>query len=160
MAEKQRSTTPHSLENYSFKNYIAYVLYPPLYIAGPIITFNNFLWQVRRSALCSCRAYSRSTDSKTIAHPSFRHPQISLPVPDLPPHNGTHTALYVCCCHQRHSSVGGGERCRVKFDRLVELDNRLAEGMFKSNQSLLIINIPQSFFFRGVSSDYGHLQME
>lgn len=27
-------------------NYIAYVLYPPLYIAGPIMTFNDFMWQV------------------------------------------------------------------------------------------------------------------
>jgi D-alanyl-lipoteichoic acid acyltransferase DltB (MBOAT superfamily) len=31
---------------YSYMNYIAYVLYPPLYIAGPIITFNDFMWQV------------------------------------------------------------------------------------------------------------------
>jgi D-alanyl-lipoteichoic acid acyltransferase DltB (MBOAT superfamily) len=36
----------HSLETYSFVNYIAYALYPPLYIAGPIITFNDFMWQV------------------------------------------------------------------------------------------------------------------
>lgn len=31
---------------YSFWNYLAYALYSPLYIAGPIMTFNDFLWQV------------------------------------------------------------------------------------------------------------------
>lgn len=31
---------------YTFSNYLAYILYPPLYIAGPIITFNDFMWQV------------------------------------------------------------------------------------------------------------------
>ncbi|KDQ59021.1 hypothetical protein JAAARDRAFT_33744 [Jaapia argillacea MUCL 33604] len=53
---KQRTSTPHPLEIYSYKNYIAYVLYPPLYIAGPIITFNDFIWQIRRPT-----SISRST---------------------------------------------------------------------------------------------------
>jgi D-alanyl-lipoteichoic acid acyltransferase DltB (MBOAT superfamily) len=46
--EKQRKATAHPLENYSLMNYISYVLYPPLYIAGPIITFNDFMWQLRK----------------------------------------------------------------------------------------------------------------
>jgi D-alanyl-lipoteichoic acid acyltransferase DltB (MBOAT superfamily) len=46
LTEKQRTSTSHSLDTFSFKNYIAYILYPPLYIAGPIITFNDFMWQV------------------------------------------------------------------------------------------------------------------
>jgi D-alanyl-lipoteichoic acid acyltransferase DltB (MBOAT superfamily) len=33
-------------EDYSLINFLAYCLYPPLYIAGPIITFNDFVWQV------------------------------------------------------------------------------------------------------------------
>lgn len=45
--DKQRVTLPHGNEFYSFMNYVAYVLYPPLYIAGPIITFNDFIWQVK-----------------------------------------------------------------------------------------------------------------
>ena len=45
--EKQRTTTFHPLEMYTFRNYLAYALYAPLYIAGPIVTFNDFLWQVR-----------------------------------------------------------------------------------------------------------------
>lgn len=47
-SEKERTMTPHSPELYSYANYVAYVLFPPLYIAGPILTFNNFLWQLRR----------------------------------------------------------------------------------------------------------------
>ena len=39
-------TVPHGAEHYSALNYVAYVLYPPLYIAGPIMTFNDFMWQV------------------------------------------------------------------------------------------------------------------
>ncbi|KAF8193374.1 glycerol transporter [Pholiota molesta] len=46
--EKQRVNVPHSQEDYSLMNYVAYILYPPLYIAGPIITFNDFMWQHRK----------------------------------------------------------------------------------------------------------------
>ncbi|KAF9061444.1 MBOAT, membrane-bound O-acyltransferase family-domain-containing protein [Rhodocollybia butyracea] len=46
--ERQRQTTSHPLEMYSYINYFAYALYSPLYIAGPIMTFNDFLWQFRR----------------------------------------------------------------------------------------------------------------
>ncbi|KAJ3511368.1 hypothetical protein NLJ89_g4139 [Agrocybe chaxingu] len=46
--EKHRTSLPHSDEFYSLMNYVAYILYPPLYIAGPIITFNDFMWQHRK----------------------------------------------------------------------------------------------------------------
>ena len=46
MGEKQRRSTAHTLDVYSFVNYVTYALYPPLYIAGPIMTFNDFFWQV------------------------------------------------------------------------------------------------------------------
>ncbi|THV05151.1 MBOAT-domain-containing protein [Dendrothele bispora CBS 962.96] len=46
--EKQRQTVSHPDEMYSCMNYLCYALYSPLYIAGPIITFNDFLWQFRR----------------------------------------------------------------------------------------------------------------
>ncbi|KAI0667916.1 MBOAT-domain-containing protein [Trametes maxima] len=48
LSEKQRPRVNHPPEAYTFPHYFAYVLYPPLYIAGPIITFNDFLWQMRR----------------------------------------------------------------------------------------------------------------
>ncbi|KAH9902410.1 MBOAT-domain-containing protein [Cubamyces lactineus] len=48
MSDKQRPRVSHSLVFYSFPLFIIYVLYPPLYIAGPIMTFNDFIWQMRR----------------------------------------------------------------------------------------------------------------
>lgn len=46
MSDKQRTGSAHPLEVYTFTNYLAYIFYPPLYIAGPILTFNDFMWQV------------------------------------------------------------------------------------------------------------------
>ena len=46
MSNKQRTSSAHPLEMYTFTNYLVYIFYPPLYIAGPIITFNDFMWQV------------------------------------------------------------------------------------------------------------------
>ncbi|EIW83800.1 MBOAT-domain-containing protein [Coniophora puteana RWD-64-598 SS2] len=45
--EKQRIATALPVQFYTYANYIAYVLYPPLYIAGPIMSYNNFVWQLR-----------------------------------------------------------------------------------------------------------------
>lgn len=52
---------PHPLEDYSFINYLAYAIYPPLYIAGPIMTFNNFVWQVRFQLLSTPITYSHTS---------------------------------------------------------------------------------------------------
>lgn len=43
---KKRIETSHPIVEYSFLNYLHYVLYSPFYLAGPIITFNDFLHQV------------------------------------------------------------------------------------------------------------------
>jgi len=47
ITHKQRTTKSHDLETYNFKNFCAYAMYPPLFLAGPIITFNDFMWQHR-----------------------------------------------------------------------------------------------------------------
>ncbi|KAI5475562.1 Glycerol uptake protein [Pseudohyphozyma bogoriensis] len=44
--ERSRASTSHLLSEYSFTSYILYTLYPPLYLAGPIITFNSFISQL------------------------------------------------------------------------------------------------------------------
>lgn len=46
-AEFQRVNTNLALEDYSFKNYFAYLFYAPLFIAGPIVTFNDYVKQSR-----------------------------------------------------------------------------------------------------------------
>ncbi|KAL0578918.1 glycerol transporter [Marasmius crinis-equi] len=46
--ERQRQSVSHPEAMYSYVNFLSYALYSPLYIAGPIITFNDFLWQFRQ----------------------------------------------------------------------------------------------------------------
>ncbi|PWZ03859.1 MBOAT-domain-containing protein [Testicularia cyperi] len=45
---QERTRTSRHLDEYSFLNYILYALYPPLFIAGPIVTFNDFAAQLYR----------------------------------------------------------------------------------------------------------------
>ncbi|KAI8446614.1 MBOAT, membrane-bound O-acyltransferase family-domain-containing protein [Phakopsora pachyrhizi] len=44
--EKERAEMHRTKDEYGFQNYFNYIFYPPLYIAGPIITFNNFVSQI------------------------------------------------------------------------------------------------------------------
>ncbi|KAH9964692.1 hypothetical protein BGW80DRAFT_1541115, partial [Lactifluus volemus] len=46
VADKKRAAVFHPRVTYSFQIYLAYALYPALYIARPIITFNDFMWQL------------------------------------------------------------------------------------------------------------------
>ncbi|KAI9857851.1 MAG: glycerol transporter [Vezdaea acicularis] len=50
LSERDRISTPASPHDYSFRNYVAYALYSPLYIAGPILTFNDYMSQLRYPA--------------------------------------------------------------------------------------------------------------
>lgn len=43
--DRERLTAPHPLLAYSLRNYLSFSLYTPLYIAGPILTFNDYLYQ-------------------------------------------------------------------------------------------------------------------
>lgn len=45
--ERDRLVAPLPLLDYSFFNYIAYITYAPLFIGGPIITFNDYLYQTQ-----------------------------------------------------------------------------------------------------------------
>ncbi|KAJ9609206.1 glycerol transporter [Cladophialophora chaetospira] len=46
LSERDRVTVPAPASTYtSFRTYVAYVLYPPLYLAGPILTFNDYISQ-------------------------------------------------------------------------------------------------------------------
>ncbi|KAL1732281.1 MBOAT, membrane-bound O-acyltransferase family-domain-containing protein [Schizophyllum commune] len=54
--DRQRTRVSHPREVYGFVNYLTYILYAPLYIAGPIMTFNDFMWQHRTPIPPSRRA--------------------------------------------------------------------------------------------------------
>ncbi|KAF1938616.1 MBOAT-domain-containing protein [Clathrospora elynae] len=47
LSERDRVTIPAKPSDYSFCNYFAYTMYSPLYLAGPIITFNDYISQQR-----------------------------------------------------------------------------------------------------------------
>ncbi|KAL9580422.1 MAG: hypothetical protein Q9212_004508, partial [Teloschistes hypoglaucus] len=47
LSERDRVDIPAKSEDYSFRNYVAYILYSPLYLAGPILTFNDYIAQLR-----------------------------------------------------------------------------------------------------------------
>ncbi|KAI8993660.1 MBOAT, membrane-bound O-acyltransferase family-domain-containing protein [Pilobolus umbonatus] len=44
-SDKDRINTPCALSDYNYVNFISYVLYTPLLLCGPIITFNDFISQ-------------------------------------------------------------------------------------------------------------------
>jgi D-alanyl-lipoteichoic acid acyltransferase DltB (MBOAT superfamily) len=47
LSERDRVSISAKPDDYSFKNYLAYTLYAPLYLAGPILTFNDYISQLR-----------------------------------------------------------------------------------------------------------------
>jgi len=47
LSERDRVTIPARPTDFSFRNYFAYAMYSPLYLAGPILTFNDYISQVR-----------------------------------------------------------------------------------------------------------------
>jgi D-alanyl-lipoteichoic acid acyltransferase DltB (MBOAT superfamily) len=51
-------TLQQKAHEYTFINYLAYTLYPPLYIAGPIITFDDFMAQTRLPPSITSRSIS------------------------------------------------------------------------------------------------------
>lgn len=50
LSERDRIVTPASAKDYNFRSYVSYVLYGPLYLVGPIMTFNDFVSQQKYPA--------------------------------------------------------------------------------------------------------------
>ncbi|KAK3301031.1 MBOAT, membrane-bound O-acyltransferase family-domain-containing protein [Chaetomium fimeti] len=47
LSERDRIATPASPQDFCFRSYLAYAIYAPLYLTGPIITFNDYISQQR-----------------------------------------------------------------------------------------------------------------
>ncbi|USW59367.1 Putative membrane bound O-acyl transferase, MBOAT [Septoria linicola] len=47
LSERERTSVGAKPSDFTFRNYLAYVLYSPLYLAGPIINFNDYISQSR-----------------------------------------------------------------------------------------------------------------
>ncbi|KAG2734908.1 hypothetical protein G9P44_001122 [Scheffersomyces stipitis] len=57
---RERLTAPIPLTDYNIINYLAYITYTPLFIAGPIVTFNDFIYQSNYQQLASVKDYKRT----------------------------------------------------------------------------------------------------
>ncbi|ANB13177.1 Gup1p [Sugiyamaella lignohabitans] len=53
VTERERVETSRPMEEYNWLNYVAYTTYAPLYLAGPILTFNDFMFQSRTTLVYS-----------------------------------------------------------------------------------------------------------
>lgn len=58
--DKQRLVAPLPISDYNIVNYFAYLTYTPLFIAGPIITFNDYIYQSNYQQLLSVKDYKRT----------------------------------------------------------------------------------------------------
>lgn len=47
LSERDRVSIPAQSKDFNFRNYIAYAIYGPLYLTGPILTFNDYISQGR-----------------------------------------------------------------------------------------------------------------
>ena len=47
LSERDRVSIPAKPHDFTFRNYFAYTMYSPLYLAGPILTFNDYISQGR-----------------------------------------------------------------------------------------------------------------
>ncbi|OQE47007.1 hypothetical protein PENCOP_c001G02107 [Penicillium coprophilum] len=56
LSDRERVKIPAEATAFTFRNYIAYVLYAPLYVAGPILTFNDYVSQQRYTSASLTRA--------------------------------------------------------------------------------------------------------
>ncbi|KAJ5328112.1 hypothetical protein N7452_008502 [Penicillium brevicompactum] len=56
LSDRDRVKIPAEPAAFTLRNYIAYVLYSPLYLAGPILTFNDYVSQQRYTAASVSRA--------------------------------------------------------------------------------------------------------
>lgn len=51
LSERDRVNIPAPARDFTFRNYIAYAIYAPLYLTGPILTFNDYISQLRHRPL-------------------------------------------------------------------------------------------------------------
>lgn len=56
LSDRDRVKIPAEPTAFTFRNYIAYMLYSPLYVAGPILTFNDYVSQQRYTAASLTRS--------------------------------------------------------------------------------------------------------
>lgn len=129
MTHKQRTAVAHPSDLYKFSNYLAYLWYPPLYIGGPIMTFNDFTWQVSEyHAYESCARAKCVLVTEAVTNSEAYPPRISRQISHMRTRYGVCSPFYVRRRHQRHKCLVRRQRGRAEHDWLLESDHSLAEG--------------------------------
>lgn len=106
MTEKERIEIPLELSEYSFARYITYVLYTPLYMAGPVVTFNDFWRQVSSNFISLTLSNGNIVNEDTVL--DFSRPNFFVrPSPIiLHSHNGIYSSSHVRSSYFANSSMG------------------------------------------------------
>lgn len=60
LSVNERLVAPLPIEDYNIINYLAYLTYTPLFIAGPILTFNDFIYQSNYEPVRAVKDYKRT----------------------------------------------------------------------------------------------------
>jgi hypothetical protein len=161
---KERVRTSLPQNEYTLKNLVAYTLYPPLYIAGPIMTFNDFSWQVRAIetvllvSSCLTNPTARHKDPESNPAYNTKSPILRLSSLILSPHDGVCPPLYVRRSDKGYRILGRGLAGGAQHGRILELDRCLAQSesplvLFKlscrsstAESQVLQLLIPWRFF--------------
>lgn len=64
LSERDRLKISADVKEYSFRNYVAYTIYAPLYLTGPILTFNDYI--------CQCKYRAASIEGPRTIRYAFR----------------------------------------------------------------------------------------
>jgi hypothetical protein len=108
---------------------MAYVLYTPLYIAGPFTTFNDFMWQVSFLIYHLDSANLRICEaSETTFRRDSPEGHVPRPICLLPSYHGVYPSLYVHSRHQRSKAWIGASPAEIAMIGFLEFDHRMAQG--------------------------------
>ena len=129
--DKKRAAVFHPHSTYTFVNYLSYALYAPLYIAGPILTFNDFMWQVR-TALSKSSVVLQAFYDPVISpkrHRAAGDNAIRDSVLYHTAHDGNADPCDARRCDQGCPCMERHDACPAFHDRLLESHLRLAQGI-------------------------------
>ena len=130
LSDKKRAAVFHPRSTYTFLNYLSYALYAPLYIAGPILTFNDFMWQVRKALSpvlgCASSFYDLAISPKR--HRAAGDNAIRDSLLHHPAHNGNADPCDARRRDQGRTCMERHDACPAFHDRFLESHLRLAQG--------------------------------
>jgi D-alanyl-lipoteichoic acid acyltransferase DltB (MBOAT superfamily) len=105
LTDRERVERHHPEGDYGLLNYLAYTLYAPLYMAGPIITFNDFTHQVLQDCIVTAPADDADAPFSKDNHRRVKR-AVRAAAPRLAGNNGNHAAPLLGRCNQGHQGLG------------------------------------------------------